>query len=229
MDDPQWTLEWLDYKQHDDPEMVAGLSVEKAFLEQGVEAGVQKILEVRRNFPDLFKEELLKEMARYLEGRGRGEEAVAVYKICLESFPESIDAYLGIGMAYMGAGQNQASIESFESVLKLDSDNKRAKDGIQWAKDSLKAEKNPVSPSVEELERFVGDYGPRHITLREGRLYYQREGRDEYRLKPLTKDTFALDGYAPFRIRFVSDESGQVTKVIGLYIGGRTDESPRDK
>jgi hypothetical protein len=45
----------------------------------------------------------------------------------------------------------------------------------------------------------------------------------------LTKDTFVLEGYAPFRVRFVSDESGQVTKIVGLYIGGRTDESLRDE
>lgn len=228
MDDPQWTLEWLDYKQHDDPEMMAGLSVEKAFLEQGTGAGLQRIQEVRANFPDLFNEELLNEMARYLDGRGKGEEAVAVYKICLESFPESVDAYLGIGMSYVGTGENQASIDSFEAALKLDSDNKRAKDGIKWANDALKAELNPVSLSVGEMEKFVGDYGPRHITLREGWLYYQREGRNEFRLKPFTKDTFALVGYSPFRIRFVSDKSGKVTKIVGLYIGGRTDESLRN-
>jgi len=229
MDDPQWAFEWLDYKQHDDPEMVAGLSVEKAFLEQGTEAGLQKIQEVRANFPDLFNEELLNEMAQYLDERGKGEEAVAVYKICLESFPESVDAYLGLGMSYMGAGKNQAAIETFESALKLKSDNRMAKQGIQWARDALEAEKNPVSLSAEEMERFVGNYGPRHITYREGRLYYQREGRDEYRLKPLTKDTFALEGYTPFRIQFVSDASGQVTKIVGIYISGQTDESLRDK
>ncbi len=228
MDDPQWAFGWLDYKQYDDPERVASLSVEKAFLEEGKEAGLPKIQEVRTNLPDLFKEEFLTEMAQYLDERGKGEEAVAVYKVCLESFPESVDAYLGLGMSYMGAGKNQTAIETFESALKLKSNNRLAEDGIGWAKIALKAEKNPVSLSAEEMERFVGDYGPRHISLREGCLYYQREGRDEYRLKPLTKDTFALEGYAPFRIQFVSDESGQVTKIVGLYISGQTDESLRD-
>jgi CubicO group peptidase (beta-lactamase class C family) len=229
MDDPQWAFEWLDYKQYDDPEMVAGLSVEKAFLEEGKETGLQKIQEVRANFPDLFNEQLLNELAQYLDGRGKGEEAVAVYKICLESFPESVGAYVGIGMTYMGAGKNQSAIESFEAALKIKPGNRRAKDGIQWARDAIKAERNPVSLSVVDMERLVGNYGPRHIKLRDGRLYYQREGRDEYRLKALTKDTFALEGYVPFRIRFVSDETGKVTKIVGLYIGGQTDESLRDE
>jgi CubicO group peptidase (beta-lactamase class C family) len=229
MDDPQWTFEWLDYKQHDDPEMVAGLSVEKAFLEEGKEAGLQKIQEVRGNFPDLFKEELLTEMAQYLDERGKGEEAVAVYKICLEAFPESVDAYLGLGMANMGLDRIMEALENFERALKIAPDNRMAERGIPWAKEALQAEKNPVELSIEEMEKFVGDYGPRRITLREGRLYYQREGRPEYRLKPLTKDMFALEGYTPFRVRFASDTSGKVTKIIGLYIAGNIDESPRNR
>ena len=79
------------------------------------------------------------------------------------------------------------------------------------------------------MERFVGNYGPRHIKLREGQLYYQRDGRPEYRLTPLNKTTFALEGKADFRIRFGYDQNGKVVKIVGLYIRGNTDESPRDK
>jgi hypothetical protein len=87
---------------------------------------------------------------------------------------------------------------------------------------SLNSVQNEISERVS-CPQFI------YITLREGQLYYQREGRPEYRLIPLNKNTFALEGYAPFRIRFASDESGQVTKIVGLYIQGNTDQSPRDK
>jgi hypothetical protein len=60
-------------------------------------------------------------------------------------------------------------------------------------------------------------------------LTYQRDGRPEYRLLPLSRNTFALERYAQFRIRFVSDALGRVTKLVGLYIQGNTDESPRDR
>jgi hypothetical protein len=58
-------------------------------------------------------------------------------------------------------------------------------------------------------------------------LYYQREGRPEYRLRPLTQDTFILEGYLRFRLRFVSDGSGRISKIKGLYIEGRTDQAAR--
>jgi hypothetical protein len=60
-------------------------------------------------------------------------------------------------------------------------------------------------------------------------LYYQREGRPEFRLYPLTTNTFALEGYAPFRIEFVLDGTGPATKIVGHYFDGTTDESPRDR
>ena len=46
---------------------------------------------------------------------------------------------------------------------------------------------------------------------------------------PLTQDTFTLVGYGVFRLRFVLDKNGNVTKATGIYLGGRTDESLRDK
>ena len=168
-------------------------------------------------------------MAQYLGLNGKQEGAIGVLKICLESFPESSEAYLGLGLAYMETGQNQESIESFESALDIDKGNALAARGLQWAREALEAEGNPVDLSAAEMEKFAGDYGPRHITCREGRLYYQRDGRPEYRLIPLNRNTFALERYAQFRIQFASDESGQVTKIVGLYIQGNTDESLRDR
>ena len=227
--DHQYALDWLEYEKYDDPKRIAGLSIEKAFMDEGVDAGLQKLQEAKGTFPELYNERSLVGTAQYLDGGGHGEAAVAIYKNCLESFPESADAYLGLGMAYLGIGKNQAAIESFEANLKIRKGNRLATRGLQWARDALKAEKNPVALTAEEMERLAGDYGPRHIKLRDGSLFYQRDGRQEYRLIPLDKTTFALESYAPFRIRFESDESGNVTKIVGLYIQGNTDQSPRDR
>jgi len=227
--DHQYALDWLDYEKYDDPKRLARLAIETAFLEEGAEAGLKKWRDAKESFPDLAKEEPLIEMARYLGENGKQEEAIALLEVCLESFPRSVDARLSSGLAYMETGRNQASIESFESALKIDKASALAARGLQWAREALAAEKSPVTLSAAEMERLAGDYGPRHIILREGRLYYQRDGRPEYRLLPLSRDTFALERYGQFRIRFVSDGTGRVTKLVGLYIQGNTDESPRDR
>ncbi len=226
--DHQYALDWLDYEKYDDPKRLARLTLERTFTEEGPEAGLKKLHDTRRALPELAKEEFFTEMARDLSESGKHEESIAILMACLESFPDSVDAYLGLGLAYMETGQNQESVKSIEAALEIEKDNALALRGLEWAKEALKAEKNPVVLSAAEMERVVGNYGPRHISLREGRLYYRRDGRPEYRLFPLSRDTFVLERYGRFRIRFVSDESGQVTKLIGLYIQGNTDESPRD-
>ncbi len=227
--DHQYALDWLEYEKYDDPKRLARLAVETAFMEDSVEAGLRTFYEARATFPELGKVEPLTDMAQYLGQSGKQEAAIALLKVCLESHPESVDALLLLGLSYMETGQNQAAVGRIEAALKVDKGNTLAARGLEWAREALRAERNPVVLSAAEMERFAGDYGPRHITLREGRLYYQRDGRPEYRLLPLSRDTFALERYGQFRIRFVSDASGLVTKLVGLYIQGNTDESLRDR
>jgi len=225
----QYALDWLDYEKYNDPKRIARLSIEDAFLKEGKDAGLKKIQTLKESYPDLAEEDFLTDLAAYLTENEKKQDAIAVLKYCLESFPQSADAYLGLGLAYMETGQNQEAIESFESALKIRKVFSMAKRGLKWAQEALEAEKNPKTLSAAEMEKLAGDYGERHILLRSGTLYYQREGRPEYLLIPIKKDTFALEGYAQFRIQFVSDESGRVTKIIGHYIRGNTDESPRDR
>jgi hypothetical protein len=111
--------------------------------------------------------------------------------------------------------------------LELNPRNPLAKRDLPWVKNVILAEEKPVDILPETMTRYAGVYGPRHVTIKEGRLYYQREGRKEYELTALSEDTFTLKTRGIFRLRFVLDESGKTTKVIGLYIDGRTDESLR--
>ncbi|MBN1272964.1 MAG: serine hydrolase [Candidatus Aminicenantes bacterium] len=225
--DHQYALDWLEYEKYDDPKRQTRLAVETAFIDEGTEAGMKKLREAKEIFPELAEEEYLTGLAEYLGESGKQKDAVAVFEYCLKTFPKSADAYLGLGLTHMDLGQNQKAIESFESALNIRKGHRLTTRALQWAKEALKVEKNPVALSAAEMEKFVSDYGPRHIFLRDGSLYYRREDRPEYRLIPLTKDTFALDGNAQFRLKFVADETGLINKIVGLYIQGNTDESLR--
>lgn len=227
--DHQYALDWLDYEQYDDPERVARFSIEAAFREEGADAGLKKLRAAAESIPDLAAEDALTDMAQRLGESAKLDEALALLEASLAYHPRSVDLRLVAGIAYLGTGRNQASIESFEAALAIDGESAPAARGLEWAREALAAEKSPVILTAAEMERLAGAYGQRRITLRDGRLYYQREGRPEYRLLPLSRDTFALEGYGQFRIRFVSDGSGRVTKLVGLYFQGNTDESPREK
>jgi hypothetical protein len=110
----------------------------------------------------------------------------------------------------------------------LNPENEDGKQYIAWIEARMAIETHPVQVPTEMLRRYAGDYGPRHIRLEGTTLYYQRDGNPRYRLLPLADDLFALDGLETFRMRFVADDAGRIVKIVGLYINGDQDETPRD-
>jgi CubicO group peptidase (beta-lactamase class C family) len=229
LDDPQHSFNWLTYKRLGDPEWTAYMTVEKTFLEAGEKAGLEKMEEMKSQFPEIFKIEDFNRIARYLSSKEKINAAEAIYKWIIDSDPKSVIAWGGVGRLYLEAGRYEESLEYIQKTLELDPKNSLAKMSIPWVKEAIQVEKKPVLVPEEMLKKYAGDYGPRHVYFRQSRLYYKREGRKEYELLPLSQDTFALKGYGVFRLRFVLDKEGNTTKVVGIYLGGRTDESPRNK
>lgn len=227
IDDPQYAFGWLTYKRIDEIKNDPRMKVEKAFLGGDIETGLNLIDEMTTQYPETFKTQDLYDMARYLAEREKTHETEAILKYVLKSDPGSDTAWSGLGRFYFDTGQNKESLEHLQKALELDPKNSFAKMCLPWVKEVIQAEEKPVVIPEETLEKYTGVYGLRHVRIEEGRLYYQREGRKKYELLPLSEDTFSLKNRGSFRLRFVSDKSGQVTKVIGIYLGGRTDESPR--
>jgi len=98
----------------------------------------------------------------------------------------------------------------------------------QWTLDGLKAQQNPPSVSQKTLKTYVGNYGPRVISLENGSLYYQRSGRSKYKLIPYKENAFMLDGLDSFRIKF-DKNSDNTSVLIGMYDNGHTDQNERSK
>jgi CubicO group peptidase (beta-lactamase class C family) len=126
------------------------------------------------------------------------------------------------------SGDYPTAVKHFTQALELDPDDEETARRVEWLGELIRVEKEPVQVSVELLELYGGSYGPRKLRQEGGKLMYQRDGRDPYQLIPLSEDTFALEGMANFRIRVDTDEKGRPVKLIGLYVNGSTDESPRD-
>ena len=229
LDDPQHAFNWLTYKRLSDPEWAAIMALEKTFLEEGKNAGLEKMEEVMNQYPKSLEIQDLSRMAQYLAQREKADEAEAIMKWIIDSDPKSDVAWTGLARLYLETGRSKESVESIQKALELDPDNSSLKRSLSWIKETIQAEEHPVVVSEAILKKYAGNYGPRHVYFRQGKLYYQREGRKEYELLPLTQDTFALIGYGVFRLRFVLDKDRNVTKVVGIYIEGRTDESLRDK
>ena len=102
---------------------------------------------------------------------------------------------------------------------------------LERALDYIKALENPAQLDTEYLQTIAGDYGPRHLTVEDGSLFYSRAGASTSAPRPLralSKDTFILEGVTYFKLQVVFDEQGNPIKLVGHYDEGRTDETPRD-
>ena len=228
-DEPQYGMQWLEFEEqrYDNPERNAHRSVEKAFLDLGAAAGVRRLAEVQELFPDLMDAEAIGWTAGYLVNRGKTAEAAALFTRMLDLEPKRIQAWEGLGLVEMEQGHFPEAIQAFEKALEIQPNRRMAKNAVPWIRQLIAAEGKSVDVPLSRLESYAGEYGPRRVNLRDGVLYYQRTGRPEYRMRPLTQDTFILEGYLRFRVRFVSDSGGSVTKIKGLYIEGRMDETAR--
>lgn len=101
------------------------------------------------------------------------------------------------------------------------------KERLSWMVAPLKAKKNPVKIDAEVLESYAGKYGPRTLTFKEGKLYYQREGNAEYPLIALDQNLFYFEEASYFRIQILKEDD-KVVGLKGLYDNGHTDISMRD-
>jgi hypothetical protein len=120
-----------------------------------------------------------------------------------------------------------AKIEAMNFILE-NSDDERRKAAIRPIVERLAALKDPADVGEDVLRRWVGDYGPRHITFEEGGLWYERDERPKYRMIPISDTLFCFGEIDYFRLRIETDDEGNPVALIGLYNNGYTDRSPRD-
>ena len=100
---------------------------------------------------------------------------------------------------------------------------------LDWAIAGLKAGLNPVEVDAAALESYAGDYGPRHLRVEDGRLFYNCDGRDPIVATPMSETTFSFEAVPYFRLEVVLGDDGVPIKLVGHYDNGRTDENPRDQ
>jgi retinol-binding protein 3 len=90
--------------------------------------------------------------------------------------------------------------------------------------------RNPVMLPAKDLAAFVGTYGayaPRHVTLEDGILYYQRGPEPKLRLLPLGNDRFLVGDLDDRLMRFERDPSGKVVRVVGVFTHGPEEPTER--
>ncbi len=64
-------------------------------------------------------------------GKGGGKTAIDIFKLNVEMYPESGNAYDSLAEAYMSDGQNELAIEFYEKALELNPKNDGAREKLK--------------------------------------------------------------------------------------------------
>ena len=84
----------------------------------------------------------------------------------------------------------------------------------RWTLETLTAEAAGAHLDPARAADYIGDFGGRSVTLREGALIYQRTPFPPQRLIPLRDDAFAVDGAPTLRVSFQRDAANKVAVLL---------------
>jgi hypothetical protein len=94
-----------------------------------------------------------------------------------------------------------------------------AKADAKWALEALSP---PAAVPAKALADYAGAYGVRSVKVDGGRLVVAHDRRPPVSLKPLGKDTFAIEGTnVPMRVTFDRDAGGKITGMVQSTSDGR--------
>ncbi len=99
-------------------------------------------------------------------------------------------------------------------------DDEGKKNEIDWIIQGLDYKQNPVGVPEATLQKYVGGYEEYKVILDNGKLYYERTDKSRFRLIPLTENLFTFVLRDKTRIKFITDESGEVTEAHHLSSSG---------
>ncbi len=104
----------------------------QAFLDGGTDAGRARYRVLRDSVgPDAFPEFMLNGLGYALLRREKVPEAIAVFQLVVDSFPQSANAYDSLGEAYAAAGDVDRAIANYERSLELNPRNANAEEWLQ--------------------------------------------------------------------------------------------------
>jgi CubicO group peptidase (beta-lactamase class C family) len=123
---------WAKYDQFDSPKARIQEALEKAFADQGDDAGLSLYEKLRAEHPAEFKDEtLLGNLGFALMNRKKPKKAAVVFELNAKAFPNSWMVYDSLGLIYMVQGRKEMAIRNYKKSLELNPANQRAQDTIK--------------------------------------------------------------------------------------------------
>jgi CubicO group peptidase (beta-lactamase class C family) len=118
------------YPQYDGPVPV----LRKMIINEGLEAGIKKYNEWKTKEPAKFEERTLNSIGYYLMGKKKMKEAIEIFKLNVDAYPEAFNVYDSLGEAYMKNGDKELAIKNYEKSVQINPENQSGIDALKKLK-----------------------------------------------------------------------------------------------
>jgi CubicO group peptidase (beta-lactamase class C family) len=165
-----------------------------------------------------FSEGQLNRVGYELLRSGKLKDAIEIFKLNVEVYPKSFNAYDSLGEAYVTNGETAIAAANYRKSLELNPHNDNAARILK----RLNGQSATVEPGVSG--DYVGEYqftpGSVVTVFREGeRLMMQATGQPKAEMIPDTEATFFLR-VVDAKVSFDKNSKGQVTGIV-VHQGGK--------
>ncbi|MEL6614640.1 MAG: serine hydrolase [Bacteroidota bacterium] len=194
----------------------------------GVEAAIAHTRE-RRASGGSFDEFQLNTVGYELLNEGRVQEAIQIFELNVEMFPEASNPYDSLGEAYFVARDPDKAAANYLRALELNPSSNNAREMLRRI-GVEPPEAEEVTVSAETLDAYVGRYAlaPTFIIeiTREGtQLFGQATGQPRIALAPMTQTRFVAFG-VDAQVSFTR-EGDAPAHMLTLHQGGRNQPAER--
>ena len=192
----------------------------KTIADKGIEAGIAQYrdLKAKQAVTYDFAEPELNRLGYQLLQNGKAREAIEIFKLNVEAYPQGFNTYDSLADAYMTINERELAIQNYKKSLELNANNTNATEALK------RLEKAPVVVDARTFDSYVGEYeiAPGFVmrVFREGdKFMTQATGQSKFEIFPESETTFSPRAFAA-KLTFVKDADGKVNGVR-LEQGGR--------
>jgi len=141
-------------------------------------------------------------------------DAIEIFKLNVERYPQSFNAYDSLGEAYRAHGDKELAVANYKKSLELNPQNTNATAKLA----ALSNEQKEVKIDPKIYQAYAGEYelGPGFtvtISSENGKLMGQPTGQAKLELFPSSETEFSLR-VVDAQVTFVKDAQGKVTELI---------------
>jgi len=198
---------------YDPPKMSIVAPLEKLINEEGIQkaVAVYRDLKAKQSATHDFSEPELNRLGYQLMRTGKLKDAIEIFKLNVEAYPNAFNTYDSLAEAYLADNQRELAMKNYKKSVELNPSNTNATQVIK------RLEQPAVVVDAKVLEAYVGEYevGPSFVlrVFRSGdKLMTQATGQPEFEIFPESETVFAPRAF-PAKLTFEKDADGKVSTI----------------